>query len=75
MWQKHPIGTTVTRIKIETYSNCHLFYTGAQIFVVKTDPVDKFNKYYGIPQDQKIKTVLLNADKQKEITEETEEQE
>ncbi|QBF24051.1 50S ribosomal protein L31 ['Catharanthus roseus' aster yellows phytoplasma] len=68
--KQHPIGTTVTSIKIETCSNCHPFYTGAQTFVVKAGPIDKFNKRYGITQDQKVKTVLLNADNQKETTEE-----
>ncbi|CCP88363.1 50S ribosomal protein L31 [Candidatus Phytoplasma solani] len=46
--KKHQIGTTVAGIKIETCSNCHPFYTGAQTFVVAAGPIDKFNKRYGI---------------------------
>ncbi|WP_349401906.1 LSU ribosomal protein L31p [Candidatus Phytoplasma solani] len=46
--KKHQIGTTVANIKIETCSNCHPFYTGAQTFIVAAGPIDKFNKRYNI---------------------------
>ncbi len=46
------IGSTMKEIKIDTCSNCHPFYTGKQTFVQATGAVEKFNKKYGIKQNQ-----------------------
>ncbi|WP_374695416.1 50S ribosomal protein L31 [Areca yellow leaf disease phytoplasma] len=72
MAKQHPIGTTVTSIKIETCSNCHPFYTGAQTFVVKAGPVDKFNKrnVMVLPKTKKLKQFLQILITKKETTEE-----
>lgn len=40
-------------INIEVCSECHPFYTGAQGRTKKTGTVDKFNRKYGLNQDNK----------------------
>ncbi|MFR0367896.1 50S ribosomal protein L31 [Candidatus Phytoplasma palmae] len=44
--KKYQIGTTVKKMKIETCSNCHSFYTGSQDFVTVAGQIDKFYKRY-----------------------------
>ncbi|MEZ0180326.1 50S ribosomal protein L31 ['Camptotheca acuminata' phytoplasma] len=51
--EKHQIGTTAKKIKIEICSNCHSFYTGKQVFVTVAGQVDKFHKRYGKNKDKK----------------------
>jgi large subunit ribosomal protein L31 len=46
------VGTTLTEIKVDTCSNCHPFYTGTQTFVQAAGKVEKFNRRYGIEQNQ-----------------------
>ena len=40
-------------INVEVCSECHPFYTGAQGRTKKTGTVDKFNRKYGLNQDNK----------------------
>jgi len=47
------IGTTVKDYKIDTCSNCHPFYTGTQTFVQATGRVERFNRRYGMKENQK----------------------
>ncbi|MDV3167984.1 MAG: 50S ribosomal protein L31 [Candidatus Phytoplasma stylosanthis] len=44
--EKHKIGTTAKKIKVEICSNCHSFYTGKQSFVTVAGQIDKFRKRY-----------------------------
>ncbi len=46
------VGTTLTEMKVDTCSNCHPFYTGTQTFVQAAGKVEKFNRRYGIEQNQ-----------------------
>ena len=41
-------GSTVKEIKVDTYSNCHPFYTGRQRFAQAQGRVERFNKKYGL---------------------------
>lgn len=51
---EYTIGTTAKDYKIDTCSNCHPFYTGQQTFVQAAGRVERFNKRYGINnQNQK----------------------
>lgn len=47
------VGSTLDEIKVDTCSNCHPFYTGTQTFVQAAGRVEKFNRRYGIDQNQK----------------------
>ena len=40
------IGSTIPEIKVDTCSNCHSFYTGAQSQAQATGRVERFNKKY-----------------------------
>ena len=40
-------------LHIETCDKCHPFYTGVQGAVAKTGRVEKFNRKYGLNQDNK----------------------
>lgn len=40
-------------IHVEVCSECHPFYTGAQGKTKKTGTVEKFNRKYGLNQDEK----------------------
>lgn len=44
-------GSTEDSIKVDTCSNCHPFYTGKQKYKNVAGRIDKFNKKYGI-QDE-----------------------
>ncbi len=46
-------GSTNKNIKVDTCSNCHPFYTGKQTFTQSDGRIDKFNKRYGIKQENK----------------------
>ncbi|MDD3477493.1 MAG: 50S ribosomal protein L31 [Candidatus Izemoplasmatales bacterium] len=46
-------GSTNKEIHVDTCSNCHPFYTGKQKFTVAAGRIDKFNKRYGIEDNQK----------------------
>ena len=45
-------GSTQKDIHVDTCSNCHPFYTGKQKFNVIAGRIDKFNKKYGIQEEQ-----------------------
>lgn len=45
-------GSVKQEIRIETCSECHPFYTGRQKFAEAGGRVDRFNKKYGIKQQQ-----------------------
>ncbi len=40
------LGSTIEEIKVDTCSNCHSFYTGAQSQAQATGRVERFNKKY-----------------------------
>jgi large subunit ribosomal protein L31 len=44
-------GSTEKSLKVDTCSNCHPFYTGKQKYKNVAGRIDKFNKKYGI-QDE-----------------------
>lgn len=46
------VGSVLPEIKVDTCSNCHPFYTGTQTFVQAAGRVEKFNRRYGINQNQ-----------------------
>lgn len=46
------VGSTNKEIRIDTCSNCHPFYTGTQSFVQAQGRVERFNRRYGISQQQ-----------------------
>jgi len=46
-------GSTLEEIKVDTCSNCHPFYTGKKRFVQSEGRVDKFNKKYGLENNNK----------------------
>jgi large subunit ribosomal protein L31 len=48
-------GSTQKDIHVDTCSNCHPFYTGKQKFNVIAGRIDKFNKKYGIDENQNEK--------------------
>ena len=45
-------GSVKQEIRVETCSECHPFYTGRQKFAEAGGRVDRFNKKYGIKQQQ-----------------------
>jgi large subunit ribosomal protein L31 len=45
-------GSVKGEIRVETCSECHPFYTGRQKFAEAGGRVDRFNKKYGIKQEQ-----------------------
>ncbi|HZH62614.1 MAG TPA: 50S ribosomal protein L31 [Metabacillus sp.] len=45
-------GSTIKEIRVEVCSECHPFYTGRQKFADAGGRVDKFNKKYGLKQQQ-----------------------
>jgi len=45
-------GSVKDAIRVETCSECHPFYTGRQKFAEAGGRVDRFNKKYGIKQQQ-----------------------
>ncbi|WBL31487.1 50S ribosomal protein L31 [Candidatus Phytoplasma sacchari] len=54
--QKHVINTTVSKMKIDTCSNCNSVYNNSQEFVTVAGQVDKFNKRYNL-ENKKIKNL------------------
>lgn len=46
-------GSTLNEIKVDTCSKCHPFYTGKRRFVQAEGRVDKFNKKYGLENNEK----------------------
>ena len=46
-------GSTKPEIKVDTCSNCHAFYTGKQAFTQAAGRIDKFNKRYGLNNQNK----------------------
>jgi len=46
--EEFELGSTVEKIKVDTCSKCHPYYTGQQTFVQAQGRVDKFNRRYGI---------------------------
>ncbi|WCA22517.1 50S ribosomal protein L31 [Candidatus Phytoplasma oryzae] len=51
--EKHIIGTTVSKMKIDTCSNCNSIYNKSKDFVIVAGQVDKFNKRYNLKKDKK----------------------
>jgi large subunit ribosomal protein L31 len=45
-------GSVKNEIRVETCSACHPFYTGRQKFAEAGGRVDRFNKKYGLKQQQ-----------------------
>ena len=45
-------GSVKNEIRVETCSECHPFYTGRQKFAEAGGRVDRFNKKYGMKQQQ-----------------------
>ena len=45
--------STKEEIHVEVCSECHPFYTGAQGKVKKTGTIEKFNRKYGLSQEEK----------------------
>ncbi|MDD3113597.1 MAG: 50S ribosomal protein L31 [Candidatus Izemoplasmatales bacterium] len=46
-------GSTSKEVRVDTCSNCHPFYTGKQKFIAAAGRIDKFNKRYGIDENDK----------------------
>lgn len=46
------VGSTKEGVRVDTCSNCHPFYTGKQRFGKADGRIDKFNKKYGIKEEQ-----------------------
>lgn len=44
-------GSVLDEIRVDTCSNCHPFYTGKQNYKTADGRVDRFNKRYGIEDD------------------------
>ena len=44
-------GSTKESIRVEVCSQCHPFYTGQQKAATARGAIDKFNRRYGITQD------------------------
>ncbi|KXT29450.1 ribosomal protein L31 [Candidatus Phytoplasma oryzae] len=61
--EKHKIGTTVTKMKIDTCSNCDSFYNNTQEFITVAGQVDKFNKKYNYTLHKKEKKEENKNDK------------
>ncbi|NLK21944.1 MAG: 50S ribosomal protein L31 [Epulopiscium sp.] len=45
-------GSVKKEIRVEVCSKCHPFYTGKQKLAAAKGRIDKFNKRYGIEQEQ-----------------------
>ncbi len=45
-------GSTVEEIRVDTCSNCHPFYTGRQRFAQAQGRVEKFNRKYGLKNNE-----------------------
>lgn len=45
-------GSTKKSLKVEICSNCHHFYTGKQKAAVARGAIDKFNKRYGLSNNE-----------------------
>ena len=45
-------GSTKPEIHVEVCSKCHPFYTGQQKAVAARGRIDKFNRKYGLNQEQ-----------------------
>ena len=45
-------GSTSKELRVDTCSNCHPFYTGKQTFTQADGRVEKFNKRYGLKNEQ-----------------------
>ena len=45
-------GSTQKSVRVDTCSNCHPFYTGKQKFTVIAGRIDKFNKKYGMKEEE-----------------------
>jgi large subunit ribosomal protein L31 len=45
-------GSILDEIRVDTCSNCHPFYTGRQRFGHADGRVERFNKKYGISNEQ-----------------------
>lgn len=45
-------GSTKKELKIDTCSNCHPFYTGRQRFAAAQGRIEKFNKRYGVENNE-----------------------
>lgn len=45
-------GSTKKDIKIDTCSNCHPFYTGRQRFAAAQGRIEKFQKRYGMSNEE-----------------------
>ena len=41
-------GSVLDEIRVDTCSNCHPFFTGKQVFAAADGRVEKFNKRYGL---------------------------
>ncbi|WP_105614264.1 50S ribosomal protein L31 [Vallitalea okinawensis] len=46
------VGSTNEHIHVEICSKCHPFYTGTQKSMVARGRIDKFNRKYGIKNDE-----------------------
>lgn len=46
------VGSTATDIKVDTCSNCHPFYTGKQRFAQAAGRIERFNRKYGIQNEE-----------------------
>ena len=44
-------GSVLPEFKVDTCSNCHPFYTGKQKHAAADGRVERFNKRYGIKQE------------------------
>lgn len=45
-------GSTKKEIKVDTCSNCHPFYTGRQRFAAAAGRIEKFQKRYGMSNEE-----------------------
>lgn len=45
-------GSTKKEIKVDTCSNCHPFYTGRQRFAAAQGRIEKFNKKFGLKEEE-----------------------
>ncbi len=45
-------GSVLDEIRVDTCSNCHPFFTGKQVFAQADGRVEKFNKRYGLKNNE-----------------------
>lgn len=45
-------GSVLDEIRVDTCSNCHPFYTGKQKYKAADGRIDRFNKRYGIDDEE-----------------------